>query len=154
MFDAVAAIAENNAASKPMVALALVLALTLTLARARAHDLAVRAGKKKKREKERGRDIEREREREREIRDGCALCQFTVVLSLENQSLIAGFAINVRRYPNADPAIVKEKNQATLLFLDPEHLLQPVHAVKVPLNMLDRSWIAKIWHPAANVNAK
>jgi hypothetical protein len=135
--------------SKPMVALslsrsrsrlrsralALALALALTLARARARCSG--GG-----------------EKEREIRDGCALCQFAVGVSLANQILIGGFVINAKRCPNADPKLNKDKDRATVLYLDPDHLLQPVHQARVPLNMLERNQFAKICQPVSNVNAR
>ena len=68
--------------------------------------------------------------------------------------MIAGVAINARRYPNADTTLKKKVDQSTLLFLDPENLIIPVHAARVPLNMLEKRWTAKIHSPVANINAR
>jgi hypothetical protein len=84
----------------------------------------------------------------------CALCQFAVVVSMENQIMLSGFVLNARRYPNEDPTRKAHADQATRLFLDPDHLMSPVHQASVALYMLDRKLQAKITSPSLCVNAR
>jgi hypothetical protein len=73
---------------------------------------------------------------------------------LDNQILLGGFVINMQRKPNDDPKNVHHKDQATVIYMDSDCLMQPVHAAKVPLNLLDRPLAAKICQPVDNVNAR
>jgi hypothetical protein len=73
---------------------------------------------------------------------------------LENRIHLGGFVVNIQRNPNDDPKLVHLKDQATVIYMDPNYLMQPMHTAKVPLYMLDRAQTEKICNPVGDVSAR
>lgn len=60
----------------------------------------------------------------------------------------------MRREANADSKLKANKDQATRLYLDPQHVMSPTHSAKLALYMLKKEWTAKIHAPADDVDAR
>ena len=77
-----------------------------------------------------------------------------VVLSDENQIMMAGFVINAKRRANTDKTKTNTTDQLTMIFLEPSNVLKPTHMCKAPVYLFPKESKAKMTHPSEDVGAR